>query len=122
MSVAKKLGIRDHRSTLPGISRYRQVVLHQGRIERHLLDSIDEVSGGRIKIERGLVAQDMKIDESKAEDPTAYPVSITLRTLSEEEATPVQYGQQANGLFRSVSLGTAEDEDAQYALKPGVRL
>ena len=36
--------------TLPGISRYHQVVLHQGRIERYFLDSINEVSDTRVKV------------------------------------------------------------------------
>ncbi len=37
--------------TIPGISRFQQVVLHQGRIERFFLDSIAEKSD--IRVERG---------------------------------------------------------------------
>jgi phenol 2-monooxygenase len=105
--------------TLPGISRYRQVVLHQGRIERHFLDSIAEVSGGRIQVERPLIPETLEIDESKVEDPDAYPVTVRLRYMSEEESTPVQFGHKTeNGLFRS-NLQTVEEEDAAYRLPPG---
>jgi phenol 2-monooxygenase len=37
-----------------------------------------------------------------------YPLSVTLRHLSEEEATPTQVGTVPNGLFRSNIL--ADDE------------
>ena len=95
------------------------MVLHQGRIERHFLDSIHDVSEGRVKVERGLLPEELKIDESKVEDTEAYPVTIKLRHLSEDEATPAQFGHKSNGLFRS-SLTTAEDDDAAFKLAPGV--
>ncbi|KAG9570317.1 phenol 2-monooxygenase, partial [Aureobasidium melanogenum] len=91
--------------TIPGISRFQQVVLHQGRIERFFLDSIHACSD--IHIERGVIPTDLEIDESRVEDPDAYPVTVTLRHLSEEEATPKQSSTSANGvrvqdgLFRS---------------------
>lgn len=88
-------------STLPDISRYHQVVLHQGRIERHFLDSIAEVSDTRIKVERGVMPEELKIDESLIDDKNAYPITVTVRHLSEDEATPAQFGHKlANGLFR----------------------
>lgn len=105
--------------TLPGISRYHQVVIHQGRIERHFLDSIAEVSDKRVKIERSILPEKMDIDSSKAEDADAYPVTMTLRYLSEDESTPAQFGHKTeNGLFRS-NLQTAEEEDLHYALPEG---
>lgn len=105
--------------TIPGISRYRQCVLHQGIIERHLLDSIAAVSETRIKVERPLLPESIEVDESKADDPDAYPVTVKLRYLSEEEATPQQFGHKVeNGLFRS-SLMTAEEDDAMYKLPEG---
>ncbi|KAH0034894.1 phenol 2-monooxygenase, partial [Aureobasidium melanogenum] len=91
--------------TIPGISRFQQVVLHQSRIERFFLDSIHACSD--IHIERGVIPTDLEIDESRVEDPDAYPVTVTLRHLSEEEATPKQSSTSANGvavqdgLFRS---------------------
>lgn len=105
--------------TIPGISRFNQVVLHQGRIERHFLDDINEVSQGRISVERGVLPEELHIDEDKVNDPDAYAVSVTLRQLSENEATPPQFGHKVpNGLFRS-SLTTAEEDDAHFKLAPG---
>lgn len=86
--------------TIPGISRFQQVVLHQGRIERFFLDSIESHSD--IRVERGVMPVQLELDESLAEDPAAHPITVTLKHLSEAEATPDQGNAQvANGLFRS---------------------
>lgn len=63
-------------------------------------------------MERGVIPEKLEIDESAVEDSNAYPITVTLRYLSEEEATPAQFGhKEANGLFRS-SL-TTESEIAE---------
>lgn len=91
--------------TIPGISRFQQVVLHQGRIERFFLDTINECGGN--PVERGVIPTELSIDEKLVEDPTAHPITVTLRHLSEEEATPQQSSTSKNGaalqdgLFRS---------------------
>ena len=91
--------------TIPGISRFQQVVLHQGRIERFFLDSIESCSS--IRVERGVMPIKLELDTSIAEDQDAYPIKVTLRHLSEQEATPKQSSTSANGsaiqdgLFRS---------------------
>lgn len=91
--------------TIPGISRFQQVVLHQGRIERFFLDSITACS--KIEVERGIMPTRLEFDKSKAEDVDAYPVTITLRHLTEDEAMPKQTSSSTNGeavqdgLFRS---------------------
>lgn len=91
--------------TIPGISRFQQVVLHQGRIERFFLDSIHSWSD--IHVERGVLPTSLEIDKSIVEDTEAYPIKVTLRHLSEDEATPKQTATSANGatiqdgLFRS---------------------
>lgn len=91
--------------TIPGISRFQQVVLHQGRIERFFLDSIKEHSD--IVVERGVLPTGFKFDDAVATDPTCHPITVELRHLSEEEATPQQSATSANGsavadgLFRS---------------------
>ncbi|KAE8396098.1 FAD binding domain-containing protein [Aspergillus alliaceus] len=77
--------------TIPGISRFQQVVLHQGRIERFFLDSIKEHSD--IIVERGVLPTTFEFDESKPAEFNDYPISVTLRILSEEEATPAQRQQ-----------------------------
>ena len=91
--------------TIPGISRFQQIVLHQGRIERFFLDMIDECGGNTV--ERGIIPTKLHIDESKVDDYDAYPLTVTLRHLSEKDATPNQSATSANGaatqdgLFRS---------------------
>ena len=87
--------------TIPGISRFTEVVVHQGRIERFFLDHMKKHSD--IEVERGVLPESLSIDESRVEDTNAYPVTLKLRHLSDEEATPHQMngtGTQ-DGLFRS---------------------
>ena len=106
--------------TIPGISHFHQVVLHQGRIERFYLDSISAHSD--IAVERGVLPESLEFDESKAENDDGYPITVKLRHLSEEEATPKQSATSANGaglqdgLFRS-SLAGDDTEDVLAASK-----
>lgn len=87
---------------MPGISRFYEVVLHQGRIERFFLDNIAKYSNPPIEVERGVLPTALHIDESLAEDADAYPITVTLQHLSEEEATPQQQREKIqDGLFRS---------------------
>ena len=91
--------------TIPGISRFQQVVLHQGRIERFFLDSLKEHSD--IKVERGVLPESFSFNESEAEDSDAYPIEVVLQHLSEDEINPEQSKATTNGaapsdgLFRS---------------------
>lgn len=91
--------------TIPGISRFQQVVLHQGRIERFFLDSIEACSD--IRVERGVMPSKLELNEALVEDNDAYPITVTLRRLTKEEATPKQSATCSNGtsiqdgLFRS---------------------
>lgn len=91
--------------TLVGISRFQQVVLHQGRIERYFLDTMAEC--GAKPVERGVLPTELAVDESLVEDADAYPITVRLRHLSEAESTPQQSATSANGqaiqdgLFRS---------------------
>lgn len=93
--------------TIPGISRFQQVVLHQGRIERFFLDAIRECSDDQVRVERGVMPATLELNKALVEDPDAYPITVTLRHLSEEEATPKQSATSVNGssvqdgLFRS---------------------
>ncbi|KAH8807816.1 FAD binding domain protein [Xylogone sp. PMI_703] len=101
--------------TIPGISRFQQVVLHQGRIERFFLDSLKEYSD--IEVERGVLPETLSFDESNAEDKDAYPITVSLRHLSDEEATPAQrkINERVNdGLFRS---NLADDDTADLIRK-----
>ncbi|KAF2262220.1 hypothetical protein CC78DRAFT_618728 [Lojkania enalia] len=96
----------DRVSDVPvGLSRFTQIVLHQGRIERFFLDHIKKYSKDLIKVERAVLPDSLEIDEKLAGDhsPTSYPIKVTLRHLTEEEATPAQSNGSSvsDGLFRS---------------------
>lgn len=95
--------------TIPGISRFQQVVLHQGRIERFFLDHMKKYS--EIEVERGVMPESMEYDSRQAEDIDAYPITVQLRHLTEEEATPAQnLTSIPDGLFRS-SLASDDTDD-----------
>ncbi|KAA8573316.1 hypothetical protein EYC84_003804 [Monilinia fructicola] len=91
--------------TIPGISRFQQVVLHQGRIERFFLDSLKEHSN--IRVERGVLPESFTFDETKAEDPNAYPIEVILQHLKDNQSNPAQDqatvdgAASSDGLFRS---------------------
>ena len=88
--------------TIPGISRWQQVVLHQGRIERLFLNSIERNSAGSVHVERGVLPESFELDEGQVQSNDAYPLRVQVRQLSEEDATPSQMGKSTpNGLFRS---------------------
>jgi phenol 2-monooxygenase (NADPH) len=87
---------------MPGISRFYEIVLHQGRIERFFLDNITKYADPPIEVERGVLPTSLHVDESLAEDNAAYPITVTLQHLSEEEAVPPQQRDKLqDGLFRS---------------------
>lgn len=107
--------------TIPGISRFQQVVLHQGRIERFFLDAIKEFSRGSVAVERGVLPTSIDIDTNNVDELDAYPITIQLRHLTEEEATPSQAATMSNGseaqdgLFRS-NLAADDTDDMLRAV------
>lgn len=110
--------VRSNRipDTVVGISRFQQVVLHQGRIEQWMTDSINKWSQGKIQVERPKLPVTLDIDESKVKDKDAYPVQVKVVTLTEQEANPDQFGSKiANGLFRQ--LGGEKDIADEESLK-----
>jgi hypothetical protein len=94
-----------------GLSRFTQIVLHQGRIERFFLDHIKKHSKDTLHVGRAVLPESLAINEEICDDhsPDTYPLTITLRHLSEEEATPAQSkgSEVKDGLFRS---NLAEDD------------
>ena len=126
--LEKPMIIRSDRipDTIPNISRFQQVVLHQGRIERFFLDSIHEHSirtscngegrDGKIDVEHGVLPATFSFDETLADDLTAHPISVRVRHLTEEEATPKQSATSSNGqavqdgIFRSNLAADDTDE------------
>ena len=95
--------------TIPNMSRYHEVVLHQGRIERFFLDHIKKYSS--ISIERGVLPETFSYDPTQASNPSSYPITVSLRHLTDEEATPQQnLTSIPDGLFRS-SLASDDTDD-----------
>ncbi|KAH8669116.1 FAD binding domain-containing protein [Xylariales sp. PMI_506] len=88
--------------TIPGISRFQQSTLHQGRIERFFLDLLESESP--IRVERGVMPFKSELDESLVEDADAYPITLFLRHLTKEEATPKQVATSANGVATQYGL------------------
>ncbi|CAH7672901.1 FAD binding domain-domain-containing protein [Phakopsora pachyrhizi] len=109
--------------TIPGISRFRQSVIHQGRIERMFLDKISEWSTSsnsnrtsaehfpekkiqpKIKVERAVCPDMIKLPieaASPLSDSDSDRIIVRLRHLSEAEARPAQFSPLAkDGLYRS---------------------
>lgn len=110
--------------TVIGISRFQQVVLHQGRIEAWMSDAMKKWSGGKMDVERNKQPVELTIDEDKVDDLDAYPVTLRIRHLNDDDATPNQFGSKiANGLFRQFGgeedkVGAGEEEivHAKYVL------
>ncbi|KAJ2994318.1 hypothetical protein NUW58_g1587 [Xylaria curta] len=95
-----------------GLSRFSESVLHQGRMEGFFLDGIAASyphpanPAHQIKVERMIIPTSLTIDKDKVDDDDAYPITVTLRHLSEEEATPTQrLSNFRDGLFRSNLAG-----------------
>jgi phenol 2-monooxygenase len=68
--------------------------LNQGRIERFILDSIQEHSD--LEVERGVIAESLEYDEKLENDPDSYPITVKLRNQG-EEATIMPCGQSQSG-------------------------
>ena len=63
-----------------------------------------------MKVERSTLPENLHLDRSRIEDSDAYPITVKVRRLNDEEATPDQNGSHVpNGLFRSNLV--REDED-----------
>jgi len=64
-----------------------------------------------IKVERGVLPERLDYDQSKADDSEAYPITVRLRHLSDDEATPAQnLTSVPDGLFRSSLAADDTDE------------
>jgi flavin-dependent dehydrogenase len=93
-----------------GLSRFQQIVLHQGRIERFFLDHIKKHSKDTLRVERAVLPESLQIaDNCGDHSQDNYPITVQLRHLTEEEAKPAQSKSSSvnDGLFRS---NLAEDD------------
>jgi phenol 2-monooxygenase len=71
-------------------------------------------SKGAFVPERSMLPESLTIDESLLSDPDAYPITVKVRHLSDEESNPTAYKGDVNGtrsgLFRSSLLSAGEEE------------
>ncbi|KAI1195322.1 FAD binding domain-containing protein [Nemania serpens] len=95
-------------NNVANLSRFTESVLHQGRMESFFLDAIaasyphPASPAHQIRVERKVIPTSLLIDEDQVDDDDAHPLTVTLRHLSEQEATPTQQlGNLSDGLFRS---------------------
>jgi flavin-dependent dehydrogenase len=97
-----------------GLSRFTEIVLHQGRIERFFLDHIKKHSKDTLCVERGVLPESLHIAEERVDDHSTdnYPIAVQLRYLTEDEAKPAQSkgSDVSDGLFRS-NLADDDTED-----------
>ncbi|KAJ5682531.1 hypothetical protein N7462_005696 [Penicillium macrosclerotiorum] len=84
-----------HCSSKVNESPFRNMLLNQGRIERFLLDSMRQHSD--LEVERGVIAESLEYNDELEGDPDAYPITVKLRTLDEEEANPSSISQKGDG-------------------------
>jgi phenol 2-monooxygenase len=99
---------------VPGLSRFSQIVLHQGWVEGYFRDNIRKYGGP--EVEFSTMPESMEINQSEVDNPSAYPVKVVLRHLKEEAAAPEQFGHKVlNGLFRSTNLVSEKEEDSGLA-------
>ncbi|PWY66416.1 phenol 2-monooxygenase [Aspergillus heteromorphus CBS 117.55] len=106
-------------------SPYKMAMLSQGRVERFILDAIKDSSD--LEVERGVVAESLSYDQSPEDHGQKYPITVKLRTLSEEEATPFSHpgiskvpaardDQQDLIQKRKHPVGTVETVRAKYLI------
>ncbi|GAA5929705.1 uncharacterized protein JCM15063_004228 [Sporobolomyces koalae] len=100
--------------TIPGLSRFQQTILHQGRIEHHLLQDALKHSEGKFAPERGMLPESLEIDDSLVSNLDEHPIAVKVRQLSEEESNPNAFKGDVHGtrsgLFRSSLLSASEEE------------
>jgi phenol 2-monooxygenase len=69
-------------------SPFLPTTISQGRIERHIIDGIRDISDGKFNVERGVTADSLVYHSALEKDFNEYPIEITLRTLPDSEANP----------------------------------
>ncbi|GAB1201786.1 hypothetical protein APSETT445_000378 [Aspergillus pseudonomiae] len=87
---------------------YRMHGLSQGRIERYILDAIKDRSN--LMVERGVVAESLEYDVSLEKNHDEYPITVKLRTLTEEELSAASnYGGSQSLSRTNVAPDDVED-------------
>lgn len=93
-------------------------MIHHGRIEKWFTDAIDEFSNNTLKVERPIIPESQLVDESKIRDQSAYPVTVTVKKLSDDDAAPEQFGHKLqNSLYRQFH----GDQEREFEAPPKSR-
>ncbi|KAJ5151482.1 uncharacterized protein N7482_010734 [Penicillium canariense] len=101
-----------HCSSKVNESPFRHMLLNQGRIERFLLDSIKQHSD--LKIERGTIAECFEYNKDMEDDPSGYPITVKLRSRSENEANPPgldRTGTSSDPVANELNQGNLNPDD-----------
>lgn len=75
--------------TMKGLSHQPHVILNQAKVNGFLIDAMKRWNGQ--EIEYGYVVKDVKVDSSIADDPDAYPVTVTAEKDGVEEVFLAKY-------------------------------
>ncbi|OMP84247.1 Phenol 2-monooxygenase [Diplodia seriata] len=95
----------------PDLSRFHQVLINQGQIERTLLDAIKSLSN--VRVERGVAPTHLHLDShASPDDPRAHPVAVTLRHLTEAEMP------RASVVPQPGSFGVNPGDEAELEREP----
>ncbi len=95
--------------------------LNQGRVEELIIEAIHASypppaapfynEPEPIRVERMVFPTSLVIDESAVDDEDAYPVTVTLRHATEDEATPTpRLGNLNSGMMKSNLWGDGVEE------------
>lgn len=101
--------------TEPGLSHQPHVILNQARINEMITDEM--LRRGGPGIDYGCEVTDVKVDAQRAEDPNAYPVSVTAMRDGVEEVFRAKYALVSTHL-----TSTAPDAPAGKLLRTEARL
>ncbi|OGM48603.1 putative phenol 2-monooxygenase [Aspergillus bombycis] len=97
---------------------YRMHGLSQGRIERYVLDAIKDSSN--LMVERGVTAESLEYDASLENDHEEYPITVKLRTFTEEELSAASTYGGSQSLSRDrVAPDDVEDLTPERKHEPG---
>lgn len=80
---------RSSAATHPGLSHLPRVILSQAKVNGMLLEAMKRFNGQ--EVDYGYKVLEVKVDEEKADDADAYPVTIVTEKAGKEEIFEAKY-------------------------------
>ena len=77
--------------TAPGLSHMPHVILNQARMNGLMLGQMDNFSKGKQGIEYGWEVKSVEVDETRADDPSAYCVKVVAEKDGKKETFDAKY-------------------------------